>query len=60
MLDELATGQDSGGFWLWFWMAGILKENCVTQWAVHIKRVIRIIRQGLMRSVDSVMSTLRG
>ena len=27
MLDELATGWDLGGFWLWFWMAGILKET---------------------------------
>ena len=27
MLDKLAAGWDLGGFWLWFQVAGILKET---------------------------------
>ena len=36
-----------------------IKRNCATQQAVHIRRVIRTVRQGLIRSVDSVISALR-
>ena len=36
-----------------------IERNYATQQAVHVRRVIRTVRQGLIRGVDSVMSTLR-